>query len=225
MSAPIKAFGNGDPKLTPYALRLFKPEDSILAEIRTRSTAAGLPIIHVGAMDGLHLEVLTRAFGAKKVLEIGTLGGYSGVCIARGLASDGKLITLELHEKNAAIARESFQKAGVAEKCEVRVGPALNSLQNLSTEGPFDLVFIDADKCNYCNYFKWASKNVRIGGVILADNTFAWGLVLQDTFESKEAEEEGTGIKNFNNLIAETPNFRSTILPTGEGLTLSVRLF
>ena len=125
-------------------------------------------------MDGLHLELLARAAGARRAVEIGTLGGYSGVCLLRGMP-DGRLDTFELEPRNAAVARESFEKAGVAGRARIHVGPAVDKLREIEADGPFDLVFIDADKTGYPAYLTWAEEHLRVGGIVLLDNAFGWG--------------------------------------------------
>jgi caffeoyl-CoA O-methyltransferase len=224
MSQLIKSFGQGDPALTQYALDTFVPEDPILHEVRNSSAAAGLPTIHVGAMDGLHLEVITRAVGAKSAIEIGCLGGYSAICIARGLQPGGKLLSCELFEHNAAVARANLARAGLSHSVEVVVGDARMTLPDLGARGPFDLVFIDADKASYPVYLQWARDHLRSGGVLLADNTFAWGLVVSESYDSAEAERDAKGILQFNSTLSSDPAWRATILPTGEGLTMAVKL-
>jgi caffeoyl-CoA O-methyltransferase len=212
-----KGYGQGDPSLARYVERLFQPEDDVLREIRARSLKAGLPEIQVGPMDGRLLEFLARAGGARKAVEVGTLGGYSGVCLLRGMP-EGHLHSFELSETHAAVARESFQKAGVSARATVHVGPALVNLPRIETAGPFDLVFIDADKVSYPAYRDWAAKNLRLGGMILADNTFAWGGI-------ETSNEEGpAALRRFNQAQAEDKRFRSTIIPTAEGLTAGVRV-
>src|SRR3954462_12036769 len=139
-TSPVeKPLGTSDPDLSRWAERTFAPEDRVLAEIRERSISAGLPAIAVGKMDGLHLEVLARLASARKAVEIGTLGGYSGVCLLRGMGEGGILHTFEISEKHAEIARESFRKAGVATRARIHVGPALQLLSQIEGEGPFDL--------------------------------------------------------------------------------------
>jgi caffeoyl-CoA O-methyltransferase len=211
-------------KITRYVDELFKPEDETLAEIRGRAEAAGLPAIHVGRMDGLHLEVLTRAFGARKAVEVGTLAGYSGVCLLRGMGAQGKLYTFEYEAKHAEIARETFKKSGVSQQVELFVGPATENLPQIDQHGPFDLVFIDADKVNYPKYLRWAAENLRVGGVVLGDNTFAWGMIADDKFESQEDEASARALQEFNREAAVGGRFRATILPTGEGLTVAVKI-
>jgi caffeoyl-CoA O-methyltransferase len=219
-----KLFGGTETKIVQYLDQTFQPEDSILKEVREQSEQKGLPPIQVGKMDGLHLEVLTRAFHAKKAVEIGTLGGYSGIRIVRGMGSEGNLFTFELEEKHAAVARSSFQKAGIQNQVQIFVGPALENLKQIQSQGPFDLVFIDADKPNYPNYLDWAYQNLRMGGAILADNTFAWGMIADDSFDNREDEIAVKALQQFNAKVAQSGKFKATLLPTGEGLTLAVKV-
>jgi caffeoyl-CoA O-methyltransferase len=213
-----------EPKTIEYLLKTFRPEDPILKEIRERSDQAGLPPIQVGEMDALHLEILARAFNARKIVEIGTLGGYSGVALARAVPPDGKLYTFEYEPKHADVARESFRKAGLENKVEIFTGPALENLPKINLSGPFDLVFIDADKENYPSYLQWAAENLRIGGTVLADNSLGWGMIADDKFESADDEKAVRGIQQFNALAARDQRFRATLLPTGEGLTVIVKV-
>jgi caffeoyl-CoA O-methyltransferase len=215
----VKDYGAADDeKLLKYLGRVFEPEDAALAEIRKRSLKAGLPEIQVGSMDALHLEVLTRAVGARKAVEIGTLGGYSGTAIARGLGEGGRLHTFELEPKHAEIARESFRKAGVLDRVRIHVGPAKERLPDCEGDAPFDLVFIDADKEGYPQYLAWATRHLRVGGVVLGDNAFAFGEI---------ADGRGAGpvaMRRFNEELAKGGRFRATMLPTGEGLAMGVKL-
>lgn len=216
--------GGQSEKIATFVRQVFQPEDLVLREIRKRSTAKGLPEIQVGEMDGLHLEVLTRAIGAKKAVEIGTLGGYSGVCIARGMGPGSKLYTFDADKNHIAVAEESFARAGLKDCAEVFVGPAIKNLPLIEKHGPFDLVFIDADKENYPNYLKWAGEHLKVGGVLLADNTFAFGMLADETFENAEDATTVRSIRLFNEAAARGGRFRATILPTGEGLTMAVKI-
>ena len=211
-------FGGREEKLVRYLGRVFHPEDAVLKEIRERSLKAGLPEIQLGSMDALHLEVLTRAAGAKKAVEIGTLGGYSGTAIARGLGKGGRLHTFELERKHAEVALESFKKAGVLDRVVVHVGPALERLPEVEHEEPFDLVFIDADKESYPAYLAWAAHHLKIGGVVLGDNAFAFGEIVDGRSAGAEA------LREFNKELAQGGRFRSTMLPTGEGLCMGVKV-
>ena len=175
-------------------------------------------------MDGLHLEILTRASGAKKAVEIGTLGGYSGVCIARAMGPGGMLYTFEADKNHAAVAQESFARAGLKENTEIFIGPAIKNLNLIEKYGPFYLVFIDAYKENYPNYLKWAADHLKLGGLLLGDNTFAFGMLADETFENSEDATTVRSIRLFNEAAARSGRFRATLLPTGEGLTLAVKI-
>lgn len=221
----IKQFGQNDPKMISYAEVTFSPEEKEFDEIRNRSERAGIPPIHVGPFDGLHLEVLARMLRPEKIVEIGTLSGLSGLRLARSLASNnGRLYTFEYAPKHAQVAEETFRKSGVSEQVKVFVGPALNNLPKIENEGPFDLVFIDADKANYPNYAKWAIKHLKVGGVIIGDNTFGWGFIEDHEFESEAQRLDIAGLREFNHLLATHPQFKATILPTHEGLTVAVKI-
>jgi len=219
-SPPVKGFGQGDPALQRWAEETFEPEDAVLAEIRARSASAGLPAIAVGRMDGLHLEVITRAVCAKKLVEIGTLGGYSGVCLARGMGPDGFLHTLEIEPRHAEVAAASFRRAGVAKLVKIHVGPAQEKLAEIEREGPFDLVFIDADKQGYPAYLTWAEQHLRVGGLVLADNAFAFGHVHETDTDARGV----APLRAFAERLARGGRFRATMIPTAEGLAMGVKV-
>lgn len=220
----MKKFGDTENKIVHYVDLVFQPEDSILKETREKGEKRGLPVIQVGKMDGLHLEVLTRAVGAKKAVEIGTLGGYSGICIARGLGPQGKLYTFELEQTHAEVAKECFKRADVSDRVEILVGPAIENLNKINKNGPFDLVFIDADKISYPLYLKWAADQLKVGGVVIADNTFGWGMIADEKVESPEDDAAVKALREFNLMASQGGRFRSTILPTGEGMTVAVKI-
>src|SRR5256885_1219171 len=144
-----KAFGSDDARLARFVDATYQPEDEVLRDIRERSRGAGLPDIQLAALDARHLEVLTRASGARRAVEIGTLGGYSGVCLLRGMPADGQLDTFEIDPRHARVAEETFRRAGFAGRVRIHLGPALERLADLDGQGPFDLCFIDADKVSY----------------------------------------------------------------------------
>jgi predicted O-methyltransferase YrrM len=162
------------------------PEDEALRAAVLAAEEAGLPSIQVSPPQGKLLQLLVRLVGAKRILEFGTLGGYSAILMARALPADGRLISLEARPEYAEVARASIDAAGVGEKVEVRVGPALEALPGLEGVGPFDLVFIDADKANTPNYFSWALDRTRAGGLIVADNVVRDG-TLADAADPDEA--------------------------------------
>jgi caffeoyl-CoA O-methyltransferase len=222
-SPPIKGFGQGDAALAAWAESVYRPEDEVLREIRERSAAAGLPPVQVGRFDGLHLEVLARAAGARRAVEIGTLGGYSGVCLLRGMGEAGFLDTFEIEPRHAEVARASFERAGVAQRVRIHVGRAAEKLHEIERERPFDLVFVDADKTGYPTYLAWAEEQLRIGGIVLADNTFGFGHVHEER-PAVESREAMAALRAFSERLAQGGRFRATMLPTAEGLSFGVKV-
>jgi predicted O-methyltransferase YrrM len=187
------------------------PSDPALAAALESSAAAGLPSISVSPLQGGLLHILARAQGARRVLEIGTLGGYSAIWIARALPPDGRLVTLEADPKHAEVARANIARAGLDRIVEIRVGAALDTLPRIEAEGgdPFDLVFIDADKPSNSDYFRWALKLTRPGGLIIADNVVRDGTVL----ESASDDPSIAGTRRLIELIHAEPRVRATALP------------
>jgi caffeoyl-CoA O-methyltransferase len=215
-----KGFGATDPRIAPFVERLLEPEDAVLREIRERSAREGLPPIAVGPFDGRHLEVLARMAGARRIVEIGTLGGYSGTCLARALPPDGRLDTFEIDPRHARVALESFRKAGVADRVRVHVGPARERLRDVEPDGPFDLVFVDADKASYPDYLAWAGTHLRVGGAVVADNVFR-----RAAFPVEGDDPRATaGIRAFDEAIARSGRFRATMLPLEDGFAVGVKL-
>jgi caffeoyl-CoA O-methyltransferase len=158
---------------------LFAPEDQALREAREAPSRHNMPSIEISPLQGRMLQVLALACGARKILEIGSLAGYSGIWLARSLPPTGKLISLEISPEHAQVARASLEQAGVGDRAEVRVGPADQLLPTLAPEAPFDLVFIDADKDSYPIYLDWALRLTRPGSIIVADNCIRGGAPLR----------------------------------------------
>ena len=222
MGSPAqKGFGQGSAELSRWAEETFAPEDEVLREIRERCAREGLPTIQVGKMDGLHLEVLSRAAGARRAVEIGTLGGYSGVCLLRGMGEGGFLHTFELDARHADVARTSFARAGF-DRVRIHVGPALERLPSIEPEGPFDLVFVDADKKGYPRYVAWAEEHLRPGGMLLCDNAFAFGHVHDPGWAGEDAAAVAP-LREVAERVASNGRWRGTMLPTAEGLLLAVK--
>ena len=217
-----KTFGNEHQAVERYIWSTYAPEDPVLREIRERSAAAGLPEIQLTALDARHLEILVRAAGARRAVEIGTLGGYSGLSILRGLHPEGTLDTFELDPAHACVAEETFRKAGFAGRARVHVGPAGELLPRIEGSGPFDLCFIDADKTGYPAYLDWAARNLRPGGLVIGDNAFLFGEIGQP--KSNPPGEAVQAMRAFHERLASGKEFRATTLPTGEGLAVGVRL-
>jgi caffeoyl-CoA O-methyltransferase len=208
-------------RLNDYLHDLYGQEDEVLKSIRERSLDEGLPSIQIRPEDGLMLQFLLAANHARRVIELGTLAGYSGVWIGRILPEDGYLITLEIDEERAQVARESFRQAGLSDRVEVRVGDALRSLAGLAAEGPFDAIFIDATKAEYPAYLDWAVDHIRVGGLIIAHNAFRRGRIVEP---ANRHDDKVRGTLAFNRRLAEDPRLLGTIIPMGDGLAVAVRL-
>lgn len=219
-----KTFGQADPMIGDYVRSLLQVEDDILTSVRRESLAAGLPEIQLSELDGRHLEILARMIGARKTVEIGTLGGYSGLFLLRGMGPEGHLFTFEISASNAQVAHRNFKLAGVDHQVSQYVGPALENLNQITSEGPFDLVFIDADKGGYPQYLEWAERNLRPGGLVIGDNTFAFGRITENLKAEEESAPSVLALRKFNSHLAQSPHFCTTIFPTGEGLTVGVKI-
>lgn len=187
-------------------------EDEALRAAVAAAAAAGLPSIQVSPPQGKLLQLLVRLVGARTVLEFGTLGGYSSILMARALPADGRLITLEANPEYAAVANASIARAGLGEVVEVRVGPALEALPVLEEEGvgPFDLVFIDADKVNTPNYFAWALDHTRPGGLIIADNVVRDGSLAETDSDDPATEAQ----RRLHETLAGEPRVSATTIQT-----------
>jgi len=207
-------------EISKYITGLFALQDTALIHTLQDSAQRGLPAISIQPEEGRFLQFLVRASGARRVIEIGTLGGYSGIWIARGLAPGGKLITLEKEPFHARVAEQHFALAGLADRIEVRVGEALRSLASLAAEGPFDFVFIDAEKPDYPSYFEWALVNLRVGGVMAAHNAFRKG----DILNRVDPEENTRILQDFNQRASREPRLISTIYPGGDGMLVGVKI-
>ena len=204
--------------------QLFAPEDEALRATKQSAQQAGMPPIQISPIQGKLLHMLALTCNAHKILEIGALAGYSGIWLARALPENGRLITLEIDPKHAEIVRSSFDKAGVSQKTDVRVGSALDLLPRLIAEAPFDLVFIDADKDPYPSYLEWALKLTRPGSIIIvADNTIRGGAGLRTP-----SAHETTGVGAYNQQALHHPRLQSLALALDDehtdGFTISVVL-
>ena len=222
-----------------YVRRVFAAEDDCLREVRARADRAGLPQIQLPPATARAVQVLLRAAGAERVLEVGALAGYSAVWIARALPPDGRLITLEIDPTHAALTRRSLEAAGVADRTEVRLGDAATAMASLGPPGSFDAVFLDADKERYAAYAEEAARLLRPGGLLLADNALWKGRVAKLDGRAREAddrpspsedtepppldEERARLMHAFNQKLAADPRFDATVLPVGDGLAVAVR--
>jgi predicted O-methyltransferase YrrM len=195
-----------------YLTDLLVAPDPALDGALEASAAAGLPAVNVAPNQGKFLHLLARLVGARSILEIGTLGGYSTIWLARALPPGGRLITLELEPDYAALARANIARAGLADRVEVIVGPALESLPRLAAEGrgPFDLVFLDADKPNYPEYFARSLELSRVGTLIVVDNVVRKGAVLDAASDDPVIR----GVRRFNEVLAAEPRVCATAIQT-----------
>ena len=193
-----------------YLTRLLIPADASLDEAQRAAAEAALPPISVSPPQGKLLHLLARIGGARRILEIGTLAGYSTIWLARALPPGGKLVSLEFDPKHAAVARANLARAGVADIVDVRVGRAIETLPDLQREDPFDFVFIDADKPSTSEYFEWALKLTRKGGVIVVDNVVRSGGVIDAS--GKDADVEG--MRRFLARLAAEPRASGTVVQT-----------
>ena len=195
-----------------YFAKLLLSPDKSLEQAQSDSAAAGLPAIAVSPLQGKQLLMLAQMQQAKKILEIGTLGGYSTIWLARALPEDGRLVTCEFSPKHADVARANIARAGLSHLVEVRVGPALDTLPLLAAEkrGPFDFIFVDADKRSNPGYFEWAVKLSRPGTVILVDNVVRDGTIADLT----NADPDLVGTRRMHELIAAEPRVTATAIQT-----------
>lgn len=188
------------------------PNDPVLEAALRSSAEAGLPHIQVTPSQGKLLNLLARSLNARNILEIGALGGYSTIWLARGLASGGKVITLEAQATHAEVARANYARAGLAGSIELRLGPALRSLPELAQENrePFDLFFLDADKGALAEYFEWALQLSKPGSMIIADNVVRYGEVI----DARSKDEDVQGVRRFNERVAREPRVSATEIQT-----------
>jgi predicted O-methyltransferase YrrM len=200
-----------------YLAALFAPEDATLLALREEADRSGLPPISISPDEGRLLQVLLRAVGARRVLEVGTLGGYSAIWMARALPPDGSLLTLEIEPSHAEFARRHLARAGVADRVEVRVGRALELLPALDGER-FDAVFLDADKEPLPTYFDWALRLLRPGGLLIADNALWAGRVLDERVD----DEATRAVREFNRRLATDPRVTGIVVPTHDGVGIGV---
>lgn len=203
--------------IADYIAGLFAPEDAILRALREEADREGLPPISVPPETGRLLQVLLRAAHASRVLEVGTLGGYSAIWMARALGAGGSILSLEINPAHAAFARRHIAQAGLAHVVEVREGAALELLPSLDGER-FDVVFLDADKEPLPTYFDWAVRLLRPGGLVVADNTLRGGSVLDESNQDPGLR----GVREFNRRLASDPRITGLVIPIGDGVGVGV---
>lgn len=204
--------------LTRYGAEVFGREDETLRRLTEEAIAAGLPAIAIAPDVGRLLLILTSMTGGRLAIEVGALGGYSGIWIARGLRPEGRLITIEPNSRHAEFARRQFERAGLSARVDLRQGPGLDVLSDLAAElepGSVDLVFLDAVKHEYTGYFEAARPMIAVGGLLVADNVYGVGTGWID---------QGHGTDSFNRHMAADPDFESVAIPMREGLLIGRRV-
>ncbi|HET6229035.1 MAG TPA: O-methyltransferase [Longimicrobiaceae bacterium] len=199
-------------RVDDYFCGMLLPADEVLDAAAAASDAAGIPSIQVAPNQGMLLHLLAAAQGARTILEIGTLSGYSTIWLARALPHGGRLVTLEIDPLHAEVARGNFERAGLSEVVELRLGPALETLPQLAAEGlgPFDLIFIDADKANIPAYFTWALRLARRGTMIIVDNVVRDGEVVDAQSDDAAVQ----GVRRFVEMAAAEPRVKATVVQT-----------
>lgn len=199
-------------KVDHYISQLLAPEDEVLQQTIKSLDEAGMPQISITANQGKFLQIIAMMNGTKKILELGTLGGYSTIWLARALPADGRIVTVEFDPHHAVIARKNIENAGLLEKVDLRVGKASEVMEQLKAAGEtnFDLIFIDADKPPYKEYFEAALELARLGAVIICDNVIREGKVL----EENSSDDRVTGVRRLNQMLSENTKVTATILQT-----------
>jgi len=210
-----------DPALLTYCEEHSSEEDYLLKKI-TRETQAKvmMPRMISGHLQGKMLELFTKMQNPKTILEIGTYTGYSGICMARGLDKGGKLITLDINDELETMVRGFFEESGLADQIDYRLGNALEIIPTLS--GPFDMVFIDADKSNYAKYYELVIDKMNPGGIILADNVLWSGKILVE--EGKKIDKDTQAILDFNSMIQNDPRVENALLPIRDGVMMARKI-
>jgi caffeoyl-CoA O-methyltransferase len=213
--------GKLSPQLHAYLLAHSSPADPVLRELadETARRFPGSAVMQIGAEQGTFMTLLTRIAGVTDAVEVGTFTGYSSICLARGLAEGGRLLCCDVSEEWTSVARQYWQRAGVADRIELRIGPGLETLRALPAGPSLDLAFIDADKPGYIGYWDEIVPRIRPGGIILVDNTLYGGQVIDTADQDASVQ----GIRDFNDHAAADDRVELVLLPVGDGLTLARR--
>lgn len=206
-----------------YLNEVFGLSDPELEPVRRRLEAGGVDFMALSGFEARLLRFLVRALGVKTIVEVGTLYGYSALCLAGALPEGGHLWTIEKNEAHWRAAGEAFRESRFGSRITSLRGEALSELEKL--DGPFDMCFIDANKGGYLEYLDWAERNVRRGGLIVGDNTFLWGGVYGTSRNPNSGPTQIETMRAFNARLADPTRYDSTLIPTSEGLTIGIKLF
>ena len=206
------------PAIHDYLVQHSVPVDDVQRWLieETRAKVPNLSMMQIAPEQGAFMTVLTRVVGTRRAVEVGTFTGYSSLCISYGLEPDGRLLCCDVSEEWTAIAREAWKRAGVEDRIELRIAPAIETLRALPRDKPIDLAFIDADKASYAEYYEELVTRLRTNGVILVDNTLWMGTVVDESVTDKDTQ----AIRAFNDMVASDDRVDCVQLPVGDGLTL-----
>jgi caffeoyl-CoA O-methyltransferase len=204
-------------EISEYAGAHSTGPDDLQSELQdaTRERTGPAAGMQIGDDQAVLMEIVARGMGARQAIEVGTFTGYSALAVARGMGPQGRLLCCDVNEEWTGIARDYWQKAGVADRIELRLGPALDTLRSLALEERFDLAFVDADKTGYLAYYEEIVPRLRIGGLLLADNTLQGGRVV----DPDVVDESTLAIRSFNDHVAADPRVRVVLIPIGDGVT------
>ena len=205
-----------------YALAHSSGPDEVQIALQdvTRERTGGAAGMQIGDDQAVLMEIIARAMGAQRAVEVGTFTGYSALAVARGMGPEGRLLCCDVSEEWTAVAREYWERAGVSDRIELRLGPAMDTLRALPREEQFDLAFVDADKTGYPAYYQEIVPRLRRGGLLLADNTLQGGNVL----DARAGDASTVAIRTFNDTVAADPRVRAVLLPIGDGVTFLQKL-
>lgn len=208
-----------------YLNETFGLEDAHLNRVKAEIETGGVGHMSVMASEARILQFLIRGFGVKRVIEFGTLFGYSALAMAQALPDDGYVVTLEKDPKNFAVAKKNFEESAVGGKVKPLNGDAVETMRMAENSGPYDMAFIDANKSGYVDYLNWAEKFVRRGGLIVGDNTFLFGALWGEPRNPNTNEKQILIMKTFNLRLSDSSKYNSILIPTQEGMTVAQKLF
>lgn len=208
-------------QIAAYVESLFSAEDEFLRQLRAEADQAGIPPIHISGPQGAVLQFLLRLVGARRVVEIGSLAGYSAITMARALPPDGEVLCLEINPFHCEFIERQAARAGLSQKIRVHCGNAVELLSAMPAEPLFDVAFIDADKPNYPRYLELCYERVCTGGLIIADNTLAWGHIAES--EPKFEPHNVRALQDYNRRVAAHPGLQAALLPVGDGMTVALK--
>lgn len=211
-------------KQTLYLDETFGHEDSLLLSLKKEAEEEGVSSMQISPHEGRILQILVKMSKSRKIVEIGSLYGYSTVYMARALPENGRIFTCDISEKRHQTTKRILKSSPEYHKIQWITGTALETLKTIETQGPFDMIFIDADKASYGHYLDWAEKHLRTGGVVAADNTFLFGAVFGESVRDEEYSDKALEVmESFNKRLSQSDLWTGALIPTSEGLTVAIK--